>query len=182
MNIIFNYIFCNVLIFSLSALQKAPLWNRQAREIGPVSRRLKVLDENFQPDQIQCCRTHQEKGTPTIYYPQIDTLPNALSLLHLIPSAAFRVSHFFLLPCFFILFTHPIQCSPVFQVKENKEKERLERRLLDELYKIFMDSDSFYYSMTYDLTNSVQRQGDLEKSDLPLWKQVWRGTCLSCIV
>lgn len=36
--------------------------------------------------------------------------------------------------------------------------------------------------MTYDLTNSVQRQGDLEKSDLPLWKQVWRGTCLSYIV
>nr|XP_020458313.1 phosphatidylinositide phosphatase SAC2 [Monopterus albus] len=58
------------------------------------------------------------------------------------------------------------------KVKENKEKERLERRLLDELYKIFMDSDSFYYSLTYDLTNSVQRQGDLEKSSLPLWKQV----------
>ncbi|XP_015236574.1 PREDICTED: phosphatidylinositide phosphatase SAC2 isoform X1 [Cyprinodon variegatus] len=62
--------------------------------------------------------------------------------------------------------------SPAFQVKENKEKERLERRLLDELYKIFMDSDSFYYSMTYDLTNSVQRQGDSDKSALPLWKQV----------
>uniref|UniRef100_A0A8C5I7X5 Phosphatidylinositide phosphatase SAC2 n=1 Tax=Gouania willdenowi TaxID=441366 RepID=A0A8C5I7X5_GOUWI len=58
------------------------------------------------------------------------------------------------------------------KVKENKEKERLERRLLDELYKIFMDSDSFYYSMTYDLTNTVQRQGESEKSDLPLWKQV----------
>uniref|UniRef100_A0A3B4CFT6 SAC domain-containing protein n=1 Tax=Pygocentrus nattereri TaxID=42514 RepID=A0A3B4CFT6_PYGNA len=58
------------------------------------------------------------------------------------------------------------------KVKENKEKERLERRLLDELYKIFMDSDSFYYSPTYDLTNSVQRQGALEKTDLPLWRQV----------
>ncbi|KAM9726905.1 phosphatidylinositide phosphatase SAC2 isoform 1-T1 [Menidia menidia] len=62
--------------------------------------------------------------------------------------------------------------SPAFQVKENKEKERLEKRLLDDLYKIFMDSDSFYYSMTYDLTNSVQRQGDSENSNLPLWKQV----------
>ncbi|XP_072247470.1 phosphatidylinositide phosphatase SAC2 isoform X1 [Leuresthes tenuis] len=62
--------------------------------------------------------------------------------------------------------------SPAFQAKENKEKERLERRLVDELYKIFMDSDSFYYSMTYDLTNSVQRQGGSDKSDLPLWKQV----------
>ncbi|XP_066535600.1 phosphatidylinositide phosphatase SAC2 [Hoplias malabaricus] len=58
------------------------------------------------------------------------------------------------------------------KVKENKEKERLERRLLDELYKIFMDSDSFYYSPTYDLTNSVQRQGASENSDLPLWKRV----------
>uniref|UniRef100_A0A8C7Y2B4 Inositol polyphosphate-5-phosphatase F n=1 Tax=Oryzias sinensis TaxID=183150 RepID=A0A8C7Y2B4_9TELE len=61
---------------------------------------------------------------------------------------------------------------PAFQVKENKEKERLERRLLEELYKIFMDSDSFYYSLTYDLTNSVQRQGDSDRSGLPLWKQV----------
>lgn len=59
-----------------------------------------------------------------------------------------------------------------FQVKENKEKERLEKRLLDELYKIFMDSDSFYYSLTYDLTNTVQRQGASGKSDLPLWKRV----------
>ncbi|XP_056466179.1 phosphatidylinositide phosphatase SAC2 isoform X1 [Gadus chalcogrammus] len=62
--------------------------------------------------------------------------------------------------------------APAFQVKESKERERMERRLLDELYKVFMDSDSFYYSMTYDLTNTVQRQGDSGKSDLPLWKQV----------
>ncbi|CAL9688195.1 unnamed protein product [Knipowitschia caucasica] len=58
------------------------------------------------------------------------------------------------------------------KVKENKEKERLERRLLDELYKIFMDSDSFYYSLTYDLTNTVQRQGEVQSSGLPLWKRV----------
>lgn len=70
-----------------------------------------------------------------------------------------------------------MQYSPAFQVKENKEKERLERRLLDELYKIFMDSDSFYYSLTYDLTNTVQRQGELGKSDQPLWKKV-----RSCVI
>ncbi|KAG7462440.1 hypothetical protein MATL_G00184900 [Megalops atlanticus] len=58
------------------------------------------------------------------------------------------------------------------KVKENKEKERLERRLLDELFKIFMDSDSFYYSMTYDLTNTVQRQGNTAKTNLPLWQRV----------
>uniref|UniRef100_A0A8C1WCS1 Inositol polyphosphate-5-phosphatase F n=1 Tax=Cyprinus carpio TaxID=7962 RepID=A0A8C1WCS1_CYPCA len=53
------------------------------------------------------------------------------------------------------------------KVKENKEKERLERRLLDELYKIFMDSDSFYYSLTYDLTNTVQRQGECPVLQVP---------------
>lgn len=78
--------------------------------------------------------------------------------------------------CPYLLSSCPIQYSPAFQVKENKEKERLERRLLDELYKIFMDSDSFYYSMTYDLTNTVQRRGDSDKSNLPLWKQVCSET------
>lgn len=61
------------------------------------------------------------------------------------------------------------------KVKENKEKERLERRLLDELYKIFMDSDSFYYSPTFDLTNTIQRQGAATinaTTDLPIWKRV----------
>uniref|UniRef100_A0A8C4T3X1 Inositol polyphosphate-5-phosphatase F n=1 Tax=Erpetoichthys calabaricus TaxID=27687 RepID=A0A8C4T3X1_ERPCA len=58
------------------------------------------------------------------------------------------------------------------KVKENKEKERLERRLLEELLKIFMDSDSFYYSLTYDLTNTVQRQSERDGRDVPLWQKV----------
>ncbi|XP_068114429.1 phosphatidylinositide phosphatase SAC2 [Hyperolius riggenbachi] len=58
------------------------------------------------------------------------------------------------------------------KVKESKEKEKLERRLLDELFKMFMDSDSFYYSWTYDLTNSVQRQSASDKSEKPLWQRV----------
>ncbi|XP_074963460.1 phosphatidylinositide phosphatase SAC2 isoform X2 [Phalacrocorax aristotelis] len=58
------------------------------------------------------------------------------------------------------------------EIKESKEKERLEKRLLEELFKMFMDSDSFYYSMTYDLTNSVQRQSACEKTNLPLWRKV----------
>ncbi|XP_053548633.1 phosphatidylinositide phosphatase SAC2 [Bombina bombina] len=58
------------------------------------------------------------------------------------------------------------------KVKESKEKEKLERRLLEELFKMFMDSDSFYYSQTYDLTSSVQRQSSAEKSDLPLYQRV----------
>ncbi|KAL8187262.1 UNVERIFIED_CONTAM: Phosphatidylinositide phosphatase SAC2 [Gekko kuhli] len=58
------------------------------------------------------------------------------------------------------------------KIKESKEKERLEWRLLQELLKMFMDSDSFYYCLTYDLTNSVQRQSACEKANLPLWKKV----------
>ncbi|EHB13415.1 Phosphatidylinositide phosphatase SAC2 [Heterocephalus glaber] len=58
------------------------------------------------------------------------------------------------------------------KVKESKEKEKLERRLLEELLKMFMDSESFYYSLTYDLTNSVQRQSTGEKDGHPLWQKV----------
>ncbi|KAL0616709.1 Phosphatidylinositide phosphatase SAC2 [Plecturocebus cupreus] len=58
------------------------------------------------------------------------------------------------------------------KVKESKEKEKLERRLLEELLKMFMDSESFYYSLTYDLTNSVQRQSTGEKDGRPLWQKV----------
>ncbi|XP_074015102.1 phosphatidylinositide phosphatase SAC2 [Numenius arquata] len=58
------------------------------------------------------------------------------------------------------------------KIKESKEKEKLEKRLLEELLKMFMDSDSFYYSLTYDLTNSVQRQSACEKTNLPLWRKV----------
>ncbi|XP_071302435.1 phosphatidylinositide phosphatase SAC2 [Agelaius tricolor] len=58
------------------------------------------------------------------------------------------------------------------KIRESKEKERLEKRLLEELFKMFMDSDSFYYSLSYDLTNSVQRQSACEKTNLPLWRKV----------
>uniref|UniRef100_U3JHJ6 Inositol polyphosphate-5-phosphatase F n=1 Tax=Ficedula albicollis TaxID=59894 RepID=U3JHJ6_FICAL len=42
---------------------------------------------------------------------------------------------------------------------------------------MFMDSDSFYYSLSYDLTNSVQRQSACEKTNLPLWRKV-SGVCV----
>ncbi|XP_067908995.1 phosphatidylinositide phosphatase SAC2 isoform X1 [Heterodontus francisci] len=58
------------------------------------------------------------------------------------------------------------------KAKEHKEKERLERRLLEELIKMFMDSDSFYYSLTYDLTNSVQRLSASEKKGESVWQRV----------
>ncbi|XP_029466384.1 phosphatidylinositide phosphatase SAC2-like [Rhinatrema bivittatum] len=37
---------------------------------------------------------------------------------------------------------------------------------------MFMDSESFYYSLTYDLTNSVQRQSTSVKNSVPLWQRV----------
>ncbi|XP_026498745.2 phosphatidylinositide phosphatase SAC2 isoform X1 [Vanessa tameamea] len=47
--------------------------------------------------------------------------------------------------------------------RDPKIAERFEKRLTDELHKIFDDSDSFYYSRTLDLTNSLQRQYEIEK-------------------
>ncbi|EDO26798.1 predicted protein, partial [Nematostella vectensis] len=42
-----------------------------------------------------------------------------------------------------------------------------------ELLKMFNDSDSFYYSPTGDITNTLQRQcGDHYDHSLPLWKRV----------
>ncbi|XP_047035991.1 phosphatidylinositide phosphatase SAC2 isoform X2 [Helicoverpa zea] len=56
------------------------------------------------------------------------------------------------------------------QVKQSVKKqrdpkldERFEKRLTDELTKIFDDSESFYYSRTLDITNSLQRQYEIEK-------------------
>ncbi|CAH0721208.1 unnamed protein product, partial [Brenthis ino] len=47
--------------------------------------------------------------------------------------------------------------------RDPKVAERFEKRLTDELHKIFDDSDSFYYSRTLDITNSLQRQYEIEK-------------------
>ena len=41
---------------------------------------------------------------------------------------------------------------------------------MQELTKMFNDSDSFYYSPTGDLTNTIQRQHEREyPEDTPLW-------------
>ncbi|GAB1607682.1 phosphatidylinositide phosphatase SAC2-like, partial [Argonauta hians] len=44
--------------------------------------------------------------------------------------------------------------------KEVKDKEKFERRIYEELLKLFNETNSFYYSLTFDLTNTVQRQSD----------------------
>ncbi|CAG2183484.1 unnamed protein product, partial [Oppiella nova] len=72
---------------------------------------------------------------------------------------------------------------------QNEAKDKTEKRLLDELYKMFTETESFYYSLSGDLTNSVQRQQRLSDSDkkLPLWKRVddrffWNKVMLKPII
>ena len=40
----------------------------------------------------------------------------------------------------------------------SKTVERFERRILEEFTKMFTDSRSFYFSLTGDITNALQRQ------------------------
>ncbi|XP_076758366.1 phosphatidylinositide phosphatase spermathreecae isoform X1 [Xylocopa sonorina] len=59
-----------------------------------------------------------------------------------------------------------------------KDKERFEKRILDELIKIFTETDSFYFCQTGDITNSLQRlcvsesERDKDEQTKPLWQRV----------
>ncbi|XP_015597121.1 phosphatidylinositide phosphatase SAC2 isoform X2 [Cephus cinctus] len=68
--------------------------------------------------------------------------------------------------------------STVIKRSGGKDKERFEKRILEELGKIFTETDSFFFCETGDITNSLQRQcvseqnkesGDQMK---PLWQRV----------
>lgn len=60
--------------------------------------------------------------------------------------------------------------------RENLNKERFEKQIIEELHKIFTDTNSFYYCYTCDITSSLQRLCTIEKSDgynlNALWKTV----------
>lgn len=60
--------------------------------------------------------------------------------------------------------------------KKRDLKEKFEKQIIEEFYKIFCDTNSFYYSWTTDLTNSLQRLCNLEKENKiegnALWKYV----------
>ncbi|XP_068084961.1 phosphatidylinositide phosphatase SAC2 [Anabrus simplex] len=47
--------------------------------------------------------------------------------------------------------------------RDSKDKEKFERRILEELLKVFNDTDSFYFCLSGDLTNSLQRQHEVKK-------------------
>ncbi|XP_032806114.2 phosphatidylinositide phosphatase SAC2 isoform X1 [Petromyzon marinus] len=55
--------------------------------------------------------------------------------------------------------------------KDASGRDRLERRLLEELVKMFTDSDSFFFSPTFDLTSSVQRQRSCQRSKPLAWQE-----------
>lgn len=45
---------------------------------------------------------------------------------------------------------------------DSSNNAKFEKKILDEIIKIFQDNNgSFYFSYTYDLTNSIERQQDL---------------------
>ena len=44
----------------------------------------------------------------------------------------------------------------------SKNVERFERRVLEEFTKMFTESNSFYFSLTGDITNALQRQASRE--------------------
>ncbi|KAL7647035.1 UNVERIFIED_CONTAM: hypothetical protein RMT77_002292 [Armadillidium vulgare] len=56
--------------------------------------------------------------------------------------------------------------------KDFRDKEKFERRILDELTKMFNESESFFYCQDYDITSSLQRQNETSyNKSLPLWKR-----------
>ncbi|GBM70723.1 Phosphatidylinositide phosphatase SAC2 [Araneus ventricosus] len=68
------------------------------------------------------------------------------------------------------------QILAIKQPKELRDRDKLEKRVIEEFTKMFTDTDSFYYSFTGDLTNSIQRMyyqsKDPEYKGLPLWKRI----------
>lgn len=57
-----------------------------------------------------------------------------------------------------------------------KEKEKLEKRIIEELNKIFSETDSFFFCQTGDITNTLQKQSIMEQQGLsktqPSWQRV----------
>lgn len=54
------------------------------------------------------------------------------------------------------------------KVRDVKERDKLEKRITEELHKIFDDTDSFYFCQTADVTSSLQRLDKSEKEG-PFW-------------
>ncbi|XP_011304045.1 phosphatidylinositide phosphatase SAC2 isoform X2 [Fopius arisanus] len=69
--------------------------------------------------------------------------------------------------------------STVIKRSIGKDKEKFERRILEELNKVFGETDSFFFCQNGDITNCLQRQRENEEKskgmgekEKPLWKTV----------
>nr|XP_014346507.1 PREDICTED: phosphatidylinositide phosphatase SAC2-like isoform X2 [Latimeria chalumnae] len=58
------------------------------------------------------------------------------------------------------------------EIKRKTKQDKVDARLVEELVRMLTESEPIYYSLTYDITNSVQRQQESQNKDLPLWKKV----------
>ncbi|XP_035791208.1 phosphatidylinositide phosphatase SAC2-like isoform X2 [Anopheles albimanus] len=56
-----------------------------------------------------------------------------------------------------------------------KDPMRMERRITEELHKIFDETDSFYYSPNCDITNNLQRRGDAPDERFYWNREMQRG-------
>lgn len=51
-----------------------------------------------------------------------------------------------------------------------KDPTKIEKRITDELHKMFDDADSFYYCLDGDITNNLQRNGN-ERDERFFWNK-----------
>lgn len=64
--------------------------------------------------------------------------------------------------------------STVIKRSGSKDREKFEKRIIDELGKIFTETDSFFFCRTGDITNSLQRQSMRKELDKELGvKSIW---------
>lgn len=56
-----------------------------------------------------------------------------------------------------------------------KDKEKFEKRIIEEFYKIFTDTNSFYFCRTSDITNSLQRLYKLQSDNKIDPKAIWKS-------
>lgn len=68
------------------------------------------------------------------------------------------------------------QVKSTIRKRDNKDKDKFERRIIEEFHKIFTDTNSFYFCHTTDITNCLQRLFKLERDNkldpCAIWKSV----------
>ncbi|GLV32607.1 spermathreecae [Carabus blaptoides fortunei] len=66
------------------------------------------------------------------------------------------------------------QVKSTIRKRENKDKDKFERRIIEEFHKIFTDTNSFYFCNTTDITNSLQRLFKLERDNKLDSSAIWK--------